>query len=34
MHRSCVGHPKDPIGGLKGGFPSGSPMGKLPPSEF
>jgi len=34
MCGSSVGHPKDPTGGLKGGFPSESPMGELPLSEF
>jgi len=28
-----VGHPKGPMGGLKGGFLSRSPLGEFPPSE-
>lgn len=28
-----VGHPKDPISGLKGGFLDGSPPGELPLCE-
>jgi len=27
---SGVGHPKDPIGGLKGDSPNGSPLGEFP----
>jgi hypothetical protein len=29
MHRSGVGHPKDPTCGLKGGFPGGFFLGEL-----
>jgi hypothetical protein len=34
MRKSSVGHPKDPTGGLKGGFLGGSLLGELLPSEF
>ncbi len=33
MHRLGANHPKDPIGGLKGGFLSGSPLDELPQGE-
>ncbi len=33
MRRSCANHPKGPTCGLKGGFPSESPLSELPPSE-
>jgi hypothetical protein len=29
MHKSGVGHPKNPIGGLKGGILGGFPLGEL-----
>jgi len=33
MHRLGASHLKDRIGGLKGGSPSGSPLGELPLGE-
>ncbi len=34
MRGLSVGHPKDPIGGLKGGSLGGSLLGEFLPSEF
>jgi len=34
MHGLCVSHPKDPIGGLKGGSIGGSPLDELPRGEY